>query len=65
MKHAEEIKRKYNKLTMQYNLLIEKAYNLRQTDHEASDIFEYSALKKLNKINKIKYLTRERPKLVI
>ena len=38
---------------------MEQAYNLRQTDHALSDISEYKAIKLLDKLNKLKYLSRE------
>ena len=43
----------------QYKQLIEDAYNFRQTDSALSDIFEYNALKLLDKLNRLKYLSRE------
>ncbi|ALJ04444.1 hypothetical protein APS56_04505 [Pseudalgibacter alginicilyticus] len=48
------------KLKKQYKVLIEQAYNFRQTDSALSDISEYKAIKLLNKLNKLKYLYRAR-----
>lgn len=36
---------------------MEDAYNLRQTDSALSDISEYNAIKLLDKLNKLKYLS--------
>ncbi|SDZ74546.1 Lacal_2735 family protein [Bizionia paragorgiae] len=46
------------KLDLRYKQLMEQAYNLRQTDHEMSDISEFRALKTLNKLNRLKFLAR-------
>lgn len=59
MKTLLEIKSHQIKLQMRYKLLIEQAYNLRQTDHAQSDISEYKAIKLLNKMNRLKYLNRD------
>lgn len=59
MKNLTEIKSHQHKLQLRYKQLIEKAYNLRQTDHALSDISEYKAIKLLNKLNRLKYLNRE------
>ena len=59
MKSLLEIKAHQIKLQNRYKLLIEKAYNVRQTDHALSDISEYKAIKLLNKLNRLKYLTRD------
>jgi hypothetical protein len=53
------IRQEQNKLNERYKALIERAYNLRQTDHEASDVSAYQAVKLLNKMNKLNYLARE------
>tara|TARA_B100000508_G_C11240494_1_gene171388 strand:- start:10 stop:213 length:204 start_codon:yes stop_codon:yes gene_type:complete len=47
------------KLSKRYKQLVEQAYNLRQTDSALSDISEYKALQLLNKLNRLKYLSRE------
>lgn len=39
------------KLTTRYQTLVERAYNLRQTDEGKSDYFTYEATKILQKIN--------------
>lgn len=50
------------KLKERYKMLIEQAYNFRQTDSALSDISEYKAIKLLNKLNRLKYLYREQTK---
>lgn len=47
-----------NELHNKYKQLIEEAYNLRQTDHALSDISEYRAIKLLDKLNRLKFLSR-------
>ena len=47
------------KLNNRYKQLVEQAYNLKQTDHEASDVSAYKAIKVLDKLNKINYLARD------
>lgn len=47
------------KLSKRYKQLIEQAYNLRQTDSALSDVSEYRALKLLEKLNRLKYLSRD------
>jgi len=54
-----KIKNHKNKLLSKYKQLIEEAYNLRQTDHEMSDISEYRAMIMLNRLNRLKYLDRD------
>lgn len=53
------IKNNQNKLSKRYKELVEQAYNFRQTDSALSDISEYKAIKLLNKLNRLKYLSRE------
>ncbi|MFD2914886.1 Lacal_2735 family protein [Psychroserpens luteus] len=48
-----------NLLLTRYKMLVEQAYNLRQTDSALSDISEYKAIKLLHKLNKLKYLNRD------
>ena len=48
-----------SKLHKRYKQLIENAYNFKQTDSALSDILEYNALKLLDKLNRLKYLSRE------
>lgn len=59
MKRSDVILSHQKKLNKRYKQLVEQAYNLRQTDHALSDISEYRALKLLNKLNRLKYLSRE------
>ena len=55
----ELLKKHQRKLSKKYKKLVEQAYNLRQTDHALSDISEFKAVKLLDKLNKLKYLSRE------
>ncbi len=59
MDRKSVIKNHQRKLSRRYKQLVEQAYNLRQTDSALSDISEYKALKLLNKLNRLKYLSRE------
>tara|TARA_R110000868_G_scaffold91812_7_gene254492 strand:+ start:866 stop:1063 length:198 start_codon:yes stop_codon:yes gene_type:complete len=59
MNRIDIIKSNQAKLNEQYKQLIEQAYNMRQTDSALSDISEYKAIKLLNKLNRLKYLSRE------
>ena len=59
MNDLTEIRKHQLKLQMQYKQLIEQAYNLRQTDSALSDISEYKAIKLLNKLNRLTYLSRD------
>ena len=59
MKRKDVLKQHQKKLNKRYKQLVEQAYNLRQTDHALSDVSEYRALKLLNKLNRLKYLSRE------
>ena len=59
MSNSSEIKENQSKLHMQYKQLIEDAYNFRQTDSALSDILEYNALKLLDQLNRLKYLSGE------
>lgn len=61
MNPDDTLKTHQKKLSDRYKELIEHAYNLRQTDSALSDISEYSALKLLDELNKLKYLYRETP----
>ncbi|OBQ56454.1 Lacal_2735 family protein [Tamlana sp. s12] len=60
MKRLDAIKLHQDKLHRDYKALVEQAYNFRQTDSELSDISEYRAIKLLNKLNRLKYLYRDR-----
>jgi hypothetical protein len=53
------IKKHQKKLNKRYKQLVEQAYNLRQTDHALSDISEYRAIKLLDELNRLNYLSRE------
>ena len=59
MNRTDIIKSNQIKLFKRYKQLVEQAYNFRQTDSALSDISEYKAIKLLNKINRLKYLSRE------
>jgi len=59
MEELTEIRKHQLKLQQQYKQLIEQAYNLRQTDSAMSDISEYKAIKLLNKLNRLRYLSRD------
>lgn len=58
MNNIDDIKSHQIKLNKKYKKLIERAYNLRQTDASLSDLSEYKAIKLLNKINKLNFLYR-------
>ncbi|GGD06983.1 Lacal_2735 family protein [Hyunsoonleella pacifica] len=59
MNNVKSIEQNQIELTKKYKALVERAYNLRQTDAPLSDFSEYKAIKLLNKINKLNYLHRE------
>jgi len=59
MTRKDVLKHHQSKLNRRYKQLIERAYNLRQTDHEQSDVSAYKAVKILDKLNRLNYLTRE------
>jgi hypothetical protein len=59
MENLTEIRKTQLKLQRQYKQLIEQAYNLRQTDSALSDITEFKAIKLLNKLNRLMYLSRD------
>lgn len=63
MSRINTIQDHQKKLSAQYKVLMERAYNFRQTDSALSDISEYRAIKLLNKLNKLKYFYREQRKL--
>lgn len=65
MSRKDLLKQQQQKLNKRYKLLIEQAYNLRQTDHAMSDVSEFRALKLLNKLNKLKYLSRDNSQSII
>lgn len=59
MKNLTEIKKHRKRLQKRYKQLIEKAYNLRQTDSAQSDISEYQAIQLLDELNRLNYLHRD------
>lgn len=59
MNATDNIKNKQLKLIDKYKELVEEAYNFRQTDSALSDISEFNAIKLLNKLNRLKYLSIE------
>lgn len=59
MNRIDIIRNHQSKLNKQYKELVEEAYNLRQIDSALSDISEFKAIKLLNKLNRLKYLSRE------
>lgn len=59
MKKVNSIKEHKIELNKKYKQLVEQAYNLRQTDAPLSDFSEYKAIKLLNKLNKLGYLSRD------
>ena len=59
MNRIEKIKKNQSKLSKQYKELMEEAYNFRQIDSALSDISEFKAVKLLNKLNELKFLSRE------
>ncbi|MBB3123699.1 uncharacterized membrane protein YgaE (UPF0421/DUF939 family) [Mesoflavibacter sabulilitoris] len=61
MSRRDKLKQQQLKLNKRYKQLVEEAYNLRQTNHEESDLSEYRALKLLDKLNKLKFLVRDSP----
>ena len=65
MKSLLDIKAHQIKLQNRYKNLMEKSYNIRQTDNALSDISEYKAMKLLNKLNRLKYLSRESSRQIL
>jgi len=59
MDRIDIIKNNQTRLSERYKELVELAYNFRQTDSALSDISEFKAIKLLNKLNRLKYLSRE------
>ncbi len=64
MNRTDIIKSNQAKLFRRYKQLVEQAYNFRQTDSALSDISEYKAIKLLNKLNRLRYLSREQAQTV-
>jgi hypothetical protein len=48
------------KLKKEYKELIELAYNTQQTDCAFSDITEFKAIELLDKLNRLKFLSKEK-----
>ena len=59
MNKLSKIEANQSLLLKQYKQLIEDAYNFRQTDSALSDISEYRALKLLDQLNRLNFLSRE------
>jgi len=59
MNRIDFIKSRQTKLKKKYKELVEEAYNIRQIDSALSDITEFKAIKLLNKLNRLKYLSRD------
>ncbi|MDO7171455.1 Lacal_2735 family protein [Mariniflexile sp. AS56] len=58
MRVNDTIKNRQEKLDEQYKQLMEQAYNFRQTDSEVSDLAEFRAMRLLNKLNALRYFSR-------
>lgn len=58
MDSTVRIKRQLKKLRKRYKQLTEGAYNFRETDCELSDKYAYDAMKIMNEINRLNYLSR-------
>ncbi|MFG6687119.1 Lacal_2735 family protein [Mariniflexile sp. HNIBRBA6329] len=56
------IKNRQKRLNEQYKELMEQAYNFRQTDSELSDLAEFRAMRLLNKLNTLRYFSRNQVK---
>jgi len=56
------IKDRQKKLNERYKELMEQAYNFRQTDSELSDLAEFRAMRLLNKLNALRYFSRNQVK---
>ncbi|WP_308993057.1 Lacal_2735 family protein [Mariniflexile litorale] len=56
------ITNRQKKLDEQYKELMEQAYNFRQTDSELSDVAEFRAMRLLNKLNTLRYFSRNQVK---
>ena len=54
----DSIKDRQKMLNQRYKELMEQAYNFRQTDSELSDLSEFRAMKLLNKLNTLRYFSR-------
>lgn len=65
MSGEDKLLQKKHQLKQEYLLLIEDAYNYRQTDHGFSDLAEYRAIKILNKINELRFLIKDKANLAL
>jgi hypothetical protein len=65
MQNTDVLLNKQKALKNKYKTLVEQAYNLRQTDSALSDISEYKAIKLLNKLNRLKFLSREQHQSIV
>lgn len=59
MSKSDTIKSRKKALNKRYKELVEQAYNLRQTDFALSDFSEFKAIKLLDEINRLNYLSRD------
>ncbi|SDB67403.1 hypothetical protein SAMN03097699_3380 [Flavobacteriaceae bacterium MAR_2010_188] len=59
MNPVSKINKKTRKLQNKYKLLVEDAYNFRETDSNLSDTYAYDAMKLLNELNRLKYFSRD------
>jgi len=60
MNRIDTIRKHQSKLNKQYKELMEEAYNFRQIDSALSDISEFKAVKLLNRLNELNFLSREK-----
>lgn len=58
MTTLKNINERRKQLLYHYKTLIEESYNLRETDSALSDIQEYNAIKTLEELNMLNFLTR-------
>lgn len=56
------IRNRQKKLDERYKELMEQAYNFRQIDSEFSDLSEFKAMRLLNRLNTLRYFSRNHPK---
>jgi len=61
MNPNDSIKNRQKTLNQRYKELMEQAYNFRQTDAELSDLSEFRAMKLLNKLNALRYFSKNNP----
>jgi hypothetical protein len=58
METLKNINERRKQLLYHYKTLIEESYNLRETDSALSDIQEYNAIKTLEEIHLLNFLSR-------